>query len=665
MKKSIKKLLVLSSLVLTAASAVACSGQKPGSKPAMSSEPVSSVPTSSSSSSSNSSMSSSEELSNNHYEGIGQPPAGLGRNGDTFTDTSTGDVYTKQGGVWVKTSSGQRNNYSGEGDPNPALGENGDKYTDTLNGAVWEKQGGVWIKIQAGDTTYVVTFNLDGGYFATDGSTTYPDQIVREGRWIKAPSVDPVKDHCTFLGWYAEGSQEPWNFVGGAVYGPVNLIARWNVNQNEKIIVTVDPCNGQPTYTHETFVGDYYYPTIPTREGFSFVGWFVKSTQEKYNGYIDGSFAGETLEAHWEKANFNFKFQVEANDEITITGLLDINTVTVTIPAYIGGRKVTKISNSAFNYRTSLVSVNLPATIKELSGQAFAGAYKVNEVNIDSNNLNFVSINGIVFSKSKDVLVYYPIRANQNYTVPNTVKKIGDYAFYDHKDMGLKSINLNEGLEEIGAYAFARNELLASITFPSTLKKIGKAAFYGPSVASDEDDYISPQGTIVSYTWNEGLEEIGEMAFANQYIKDTLKLPNTVKTIGEYAFVNCNAITKVIFPRDLESLGDNAFAAATGVLSADIADGNTHFKVRDNVLYTYDMTELVYCPSGRTEEITIPEGVTKLRQYAFYMVDELQTYNFPSTLKEIGHDCFAHTYGLRSFTIPNSVTTIGEDLFDR
>ncbi len=638
MKKGLKSLLVVSSLFLASGMIVSCNNGK------------------------------NNESGDVHrsYTGNGEPPATLGTDGDTYTDLNTNNMYKKENGVWVLVKNNTPRNYSGEGAPSDTLGNNGDRYTDTIDGAIYEKQDGHWVVIQQGDTTYVVTFNLNGGHFA-NGATSWPDQIVREGRWITAPTMEPIKEHCTFLGWFAEGSTVAWNFVGQSVFGNVNLVAHYSVNEDDKIVVTVDPNNGQAKYTYETFVGDYYYPSVPTKDGYSFTGWIIQSTGEKYNGIVTAQLAGNTLVAQWEKSKFNVVYQIEANDEVTITGILDINSVTLSIPSTIGGRRVTKISKGAFNSRIYLVSIYIPDSVKVIEDGAFRGTRALKEVNVDSNNTNYTSVGGLLYTKDMQTLVLCPTKAKagESFTCPSTLKRIGAYAFYDSKDAGLKNIFFNEGLEEIGSYAFYLNETITSVDFPSTLKVIKDHAFYGPTYSTeDDDDYFSPQGVLKTVKFNEGLEEIGEAAFANQYFENTFTLPASVKTLGDYAFVNCTAITKFIFPAGLENYGKNVFAGCTGILDIGIAAGNTHFKVQDGVLYNFEMTKAIMCPSGRRDPVTIPEGVTELADYAFYMCDNLLEYNLPNTLQRIGVECFAHTYDLRNFVIPNSVTEMGHNAFD-
>ncbi len=553
--------------------------------------------------------------------------------------------------------------HDGEGVPSPELGIDGDTYVDNLTGAVYKKENGTWVVIEKGDTTYIVTFNLNGGHFA-DGSTTYPDQVVREGRWAKAPELNPIKDHCDFIGWFAEGSKQEWNFVGTPIYGNVNLVAQYRVRDEDKITVTVDPNNGEATYTYDTFVGDQYYPSIPSKAGYSFAGWFIKSTNEKYNGYVTAALNGETLVAQYEKSKFNVIYQVEANNEVTITGIINIESVSLDIPNEINGRKVTKIAKNAFANRIYLETVYIPKNVKEIDPTAFINSYKLASINVDSTNTAYTSVNGILFTKDMTELVCYPTKAGTSYTVPSSVKKIGNYAFYYTRNMGISAITLNEGLVEIGDYAFTYNETIQSLTFPSTLKKIGKGAFMGSVSSSEDDSYISPQGIITNAGFNEGLEEIGEMAFANQYFKNTFTLPTTVKVLGDYAFANCNAIEKVVFPRALEVFGRNVFAGATGIKEYQIDSANSHFTVSNKMLFTKDMKKLVSCPSNIYDDIVIPEGVEEIGDFGFYMVDQVKHYTMPSTLKKIGEQAFAHTYGLNEFVIPNSVIEMGTNCFD-
>ena len=587
-----------------------------------------------------------------HYDGQGVPSNEIGKNGDTYTDLLSGATYTKIDGAWVKDQ--VSNSFSGVGEPDDRIGVDGDTYTDTETGDVYTKQNGFWVKTSTGTLgeRYLVTFDLNGGTMP-DGSIYIEPQEVAEGRWVKEPPYAPIKQNSTFLGWYVGNSDTKWVFTQG-VYGDLVLKAKYSVNEDERMYITIDPNNGEPTYQVETFVGDYLRLTSPQKEGHNFIGWFINGGSEKFSGYVDGSLQGASLVAKYEKSKFNLYFRVENDNSITITGIKDINAVSLTIPATIDGKTVKAISSKAFNNRIYLNNVTLPNTLQTVEPGAFNGARALQEINVDDTNPYLTDVNGVLFTKDMRTLLLCPPKNCTTYKVPSTVKKIGEYAFYYHRESGVSNITFNEGLEEIGDYAFYCNLSFTTLKFPSTLKRVGVGAF----------NCVSAQGTIQKVDFNEGLEIIDDSAFVGAYFKEILSLPSTIKKIGSYAFANCTAITKFVFPKSLEELGDNAFAGATGILNIDIQTGNTNFKVQENVLYNYEMTKAVMCPSGKTDLTIIPEGVEEIGDYAFYMVDQCQDYQFPTTLKRIGKQAFAHCYGLRSFVIPDSVEEIGENCFD-
>ena len=69
-------------------------------------------------------------------------------------------------------------------------------------------------------------------------------------------------------------------------------------------------------------------------------------------------------------------------------------------------------------------------------------------------NPYFCSIDGVVYSKDKTELIYYPqSKDDKEFTVPFFVEKISDHAFYDVKY--LEKVIMSEGVTHIGESAFS------------------------------------------------------------------------------------------------------------------------------------------------------------------------------------------------------------------
>ncbi len=95
---------------------------------------------------------------------------------------------------------------------------------------------------------------------------------------------------------------------------------------------------------------------------------------------------------------------------------------------------------------------------------------------VAEDNPYFCSIYGVVYSKDKTELVYYPqSKEDKEFTVPSFVEKISDYAFYEVKY--LEKVIMSEGVTHIGEGAFSYSKI-KSIELPKSLEIIDGRAFY-------------------------------------------------------------------------------------------------------------------------------------------------------------------------------------------
>ena len=80
---------------------------------------------------------------------------------------------------------------------------------------------------------------------------------------------------------------------------------------------------------------------------------------------------------------------------------------------------------------------------------------------------------------------FYGCHNTEYVNLPETVKKIDNQAFYD---CGVNEVDLNNGLEEVGDYAFCTKPGIPSVTVPASVTTIGNCAF-----GSKVDDGYHPE----------------------------------------------------------------------------------------------------------------------------------------------------------------------------
>lgn len=585
------------------------------------------------------------------FQGEGEPSPSLGKDGDTYLDTTTNDVYVKENGKWVKQSTSKH--LSGNGIPNDASGNDGDTFTDTSTGDEYEKRNGKWVLVKEGDLVakHIVTFDLNGGKL--NGSTIIDPVSVRHGEWVDEPIGQVTKQNATFKGWY--DGEFKYNFHS-PVMGDLTLVAMFEANEQAKVSFTVNPNNGSSAYTVDGLAGDQLRLTNPTKEGYEFVGWYIEETDEKVGSVITEDLNGMTLIAKFVKANFNFKLGLNDDGTYSILGINNIDSVSIVVPDEIDGIKITEIGDTAFQSRISLTDVTFGKNIRYISPKCFMGARALRSVFVVGGNMTYKDKDGILYSYDETEILFVPPKASMGTTfiIPEGVTKVGDYCFYGQTEEGATEVKFPETLIEIGNNAFYGCYAFTSLNLPTNLKKIGDYAFA----------MLGDAGCIEQVHFNDKLEYIGDCAFVGLYVKGALTLPSTVKHIGSRAFANATAITKFTFPRDLVELGENPLSNCTGVLNIALENGNTAFSIEDEILYSKNFKTLVLCPSGRRDPVTVHDGCEFIGDYAFYEVDDLEGITFPTSVIRFGNSAFEDCYHITSFTIPNTVIEIGEDCFD-
>ena len=141
----------------------------------------------------------------------------------------------------------------------------------------------------------------------------------------------------------------------------------------------------------------------------------------------------------------------------------------ITIP-----NSVTSIGSSAFYNCSSLTSITIPGGVTSIGNYAFGECASLKSINVEANNSNYLSEDGVLYNKNKTILIKAP-EGKSNVTIPESVTEIGETAFSHCSN--LTSITIPNSVTRIGSSAFSYCASLTSITIPNSVTKVKSTAF--------------------------------------------------------------------------------------------------------------------------------------------------------------------------------------------
>ncbi len=355
----------------------------------------------------------------------------------------------------------------------------------------------------------------------------------------------------------------------------------------------------------------------------------------------------------------------DANNEIVLVEYKGTD-LDVIIPETVDGKTVVGVGDAYFDFEPTLFatrkvnSVTFPKTVRDISDyfydeyggdeegwdeywarwgedEVYSGIIDVvnmytipslsmgsiTEFKVAEDNPYFSAEDGVLYNKTKTEILRYPAgKTTQEFTLPETVTKVGMYAFANTK---VKSADLKN------------------------VNTIYPGAFYGSQV--EKVDNISK------------VTEIPIAAFLKSNLK---KFPKVEKatSIGEYAFAHCNNLTNVEIPLRVDEIRSHAFYSCKNLKQVDFGKilfvGSAAFAqcsvLEQAALPDTCQTVCSYAFSNcRKLKMAHLEQVEKIENMAFYKCYDLVSLNkygiTSNTLwqaEEIGHSAFKKCSALKN-----------------
>lgn len=312
---------------------------------------------------------------------------------------------------------------------------------------------------------------------------------------------------------------------------------------------------------------------------------------------------------------------------------------------------VTTIGSSAFERCSGFTSLKLSDALSVIPSNAFDRCTSLSGILVIPNSVTEIGnrafystgFNGTLTLSSnlktiKDYAFYGCSKFTGSLTLPNSVTTIGVVAFEGCS--GFTNLTLSNALSVIPERAFFKcTSLSGNLVIPNSVTEIGDGAFYycegfnGTLTLSSKlktigkEAFYSCSGFTGALTFHESVTTIGVSAFYNcPGFKGSLTLPNSVTTIGESAFASCSGFTNLKLSDALSAIPKRAFSGCTNLSGELVIPAS----VTEIGMSAFSPCTNLNKDSENPSQVTLPESLGKIGEYAFYLCDQIKTVNFQS-----------------------------------
>ena len=244
-----------------------------------------------------------------------------------------------------------------------------------------------------------------------------------------------------------------------------------------------------------------------------------------------------------------------------------------------------------------------------------------------------------------------PKKLRGNVTIPAEidgykVKKIEDLIFDADNDF-ITGVTVSEGIENLGVGFFYGAKNLFKVSIPDSVKSIGEYAFYRCEHVRDKE--------------SNGLTYVDGCLVAASTSDEDVRVKDGTRLICDSIFKHCLKIKSVYIPESVEYIGRLEPSRGPFIEQITVAEGNKAYTSEGNCLT--DLRSKTVVDGRATSKIPDdPEIAAAIGDEAFVSCEKLEQIEIPGNIKTVGKSAFVGT-NLKSVEIKDGVERIEECAF--
>ena len=329
---------------------------------------------------------------------------------------------------------------------------------------------------------------------------------------------------------------------------------------------------------------------------------------------------------------------------------------------------VVSIAPFAFS-ESSVTRVYIPATVTDIASSSFDYCATLSQINASEGGA-FSSYDGILFDSEYTTIVRCPEGRAGNYHIPSGVSYVGDRAFYNC--IGIRNVSSPGGLVSIGNYSFA-NSGVTAVPLQLGIISIGDGAFYGcynlteawipwsvVVIGDGAFSYCSSLMNITVQSNNQNYSSVDGVLFNKQGtalvavpggISGSYVVPSSTYILESGSFQGCVNLESVTIGKSISYFDYDLFHGCSSLKEVCVEEGNEVFSSKNGVLLQNEGMELIYVPQNMGGVLAVPDGVSRIDDFAMINGSKLAGIVLPSSYSDYQGNIFEFAYSLKSIEV--------------
>jgi uncharacterized protein YjdB len=338
----------------------------------------------------------------------------------------------------------------------------------------------------------------------------------------------------------------------------------------------------------------------------------------------------------------------------------------VVIPSTVsfnGNTYIVKSIGSMAFYSCGVTSVNIPSSVISIGEGAFRSCWDLTSIVIPDSVTtigeyafrNCGGLTSVSIGKSVTGIGGYAFWGCNN--VSSLIWNARDCGAIYIEEGGptsnIEQVLIGDEVESLPSN-FLKGSCITEVTIPNSVKFIGDEAFYGCNgLTSVNISDISSWCNINFTGYSSNPLEYAHNLYLNGSKVTDLVIPNNVTAIKPYAFSGCTGLTSVTISNSVTSFGECAFAGCNGLTAVNISDlaAWCNIDIDDNTSNPLYYAHNLYLNGSKVTDLVIPNNVNVIKPYVFCGCSGLMTVTIPNTVVTIGDYSFEECNGVVSINL--------------